>query len=217
MEQVPVDKYNIAWFRLAEYISRGEKERALGMYRLLAHSFNDLAFSQQLEGDILWSFNDTSATEKYQSAAHLYMQDNRLLQAAAVYETLYQLEPTTGAFLEKLINLYAQLDNKQKLNTYVYQRAHLLVNAGLKDQAQEFQACMASLVPDARALLCEYYVVCALQRELPVQVMQEIIERVAKEYVGTLTLENWAQFLEKLKIHGEQYYDFALSIAENYK
>ena len=61
MRHVPSDKYNIAWFRLAECVSRGEKERALGVYRLLAHSFGDEAFAHQLMGDLLLSFDDAQA------------------------------------------------------------------------------------------------------------------------------------------------------------
>ncbi len=58
MKQVPSGKYTIAWFKLAECVSRGEKERALGVYRLLSHSLDDSALVCQLEGDIFLSFND---------------------------------------------------------------------------------------------------------------------------------------------------------------
>jgi hypothetical protein len=37
MKQTQVDKHTIAWFKIAECVSRGEKERALGVYRLLSH------------------------------------------------------------------------------------------------------------------------------------------------------------------------------------
>src|SRR5437899_218534 len=92
MRYFPSDKYNVAWFKLAECVSRGEKERALGVYRLLAHSLNDSAFARQLQGDILLSFNDVAgAVEHYRTAATLYQQDERLLEAAAVYEHIVNL------------------------------------------------------------------------------------------------------------------------------
>lgn len=125
MEQVHVDKYNIAWFRLAEYISRGEKERALGMYRLLCHSFDDAAFARQLEGDILLSFNDRAATEKYYEAAQLYQQDKRMLQAAAIYENLHRLAPNSAVYIEHLVNVYSHLDNKTKIVAYSQRLADL--------------------------------------------------------------------------------------------
>src|SRR3990172_10433854 len=78
MRQVPAEKYNIAWFKLAEFVARGEKERALGIYRLLIHSFDDKAFSYQLEGDLLSAFNDESARDKYLSAAQLYHKEGRI-------------------------------------------------------------------------------------------------------------------------------------------
>src|SRR5665647_217414 len=100
MKQVPPDKYTIAWFKLAEYVARGEKERALGVYRLLCYSFDDKAFACQLEGDILWSFNDRSASDKYFQAAQLYMADAKNLQAAAVYEHLVTLNPGCLEYVE---------------------------------------------------------------------------------------------------------------------
>jgi len=66
MKQTQFDKHTIAWFKIAECVSRGEKERALGVYRLLSHSFNDNAVARQLEADIYLSF------EEYDAAIALY-------------------------------------------------------------------------------------------------------------------------------------------------
>ena len=93
MRQLPSDKYNVAWFKLAEFVGRGEKERALGLYRLLVHSFNDQALALQLEGDILLSFNDMNALEKYGSAALLYQERGRFIEAVAIYEHMIMLKP----------------------------------------------------------------------------------------------------------------------------
>ena len=68
MNQVVADKYNIAWFKLADCVARGEKERALGVFRLLSHSFDDPALARQLHGDLLLSFRDERAQEKYEEA-----------------------------------------------------------------------------------------------------------------------------------------------------
>ena len=120
MKQVPIDKYNIAWFRLAEYVSRGEKERALGMYRLLSHSFDDQAFACQLEGDILWSFNDNlGAADKYYQAAQLYQEDKRMLQAAAVYEHLIALRPDSFEYVCSLVDVYSACDDGRLLQMYL--------------------------------------------------------------------------------------------------
>jgi len=119
MNQVVADKYNIAWFKLADCVARGEKERALGVFRLLSHSFDDPALARQLHGDLLLSFRDERAQEKYEEAALLYEDDNRLLEAAAVYEHLVSLKPEYILYREKLIQLYQLLSITSKVQEYV--------------------------------------------------------------------------------------------------
>jgi len=110
MKHVPQDKYNVAWFTLAECVSRGEKVRALGVYRLLSHSIEDIAFRRQLEADILLAFQDKDdAIAKYKDAANLYKKGGKCLEAVAVYEHLRQLEPAELEYITYLVELYAQL------------------------------------------------------------------------------------------------------------
>jgi len=95
MKPVSPDKYSVAWFKLAECVVRGEQERAFGVYRLLSHSFEDKAFAQQLAGDLYLAFqNNQAAVQKYEQAAHLYKQDGRLCEAAAVYDHLSTIDPS---------------------------------------------------------------------------------------------------------------------------
>ena len=75
MKQAVSNKYNIAWFKLADCVSRGEKERAFGVYRLLSHSLDDQALARQLEGDLLLAFQDDGAVDKYREAVNLYKQE----------------------------------------------------------------------------------------------------------------------------------------------
>ena len=121
MKQLPSEKYNVAWFKLADYIARGEKERALGVYRLLAHSFDDPALARQLHADILLSFKDERAQEAYQEAAVLYRERNRLIEAAAVYEHLVTLDPSNLFYRTEIIELYQQLGIAAKVSRYLYQ------------------------------------------------------------------------------------------------
>jgi len=137
MKQIPIDKYNIAWFKLAEYVSRGEKERALGVYRLLSHSFDDAAFALQLEGDILWSFNDRGAIDKYYEAAQLYKKDARVLQAAAVYEHLVTLHPDSIVCLLHLVDLYVILDAKSKVASNLAVLAELVLGLVAQKKASQ--------------------------------------------------------------------------------
>jgi tetratricopeptide (TPR) repeat protein len=101
------DKYTIAWFKIAECVSRGEKERALGVYRLLSHSFNDDAVARQLEADIyLLCGEQERAIELYRQATELYEKSNRFLESAAIYEHLMMLLPKDIQVRNKLLHLY---------------------------------------------------------------------------------------------------------------
>ena len=105
---------SVAWFKLAELISRGEKEKALNLYRLLSHSFEERAYSLQIEGDILWSFEDKDALERYKSAAFLYKKEKNLVSAAAIYEHLLTLDTDNVENLSHLLKLYVQLNWEEK-------------------------------------------------------------------------------------------------------
>ena len=109
MKQLPSDKYNVAWFKLAEFVTRGEKERALAMYRLLSHSLGDPALSLQLEGDLLMSFGDEDAEKKYSRAVSLYKRDERTIEAVSVYEHLIEISPDCEGYLLSLVDLYMKL------------------------------------------------------------------------------------------------------------
>lgn len=106
---------NIAWFRLAELISRGEKEKALSLYRLLSHSFENKAYSLQLEADILRAFDENGvAVEKYRQAAYLYKKERQFAAAIAVYEHLLTLHPHDYGYIANLLEFYIRLDWLEK-------------------------------------------------------------------------------------------------------
>ncbi|UNE35469.1 hypothetical protein KG892_00350 [Vermiphilus pyriformis] len=93
------EKHILAWFTLAECVARNEKERALGMYKLLSHSIEDPAYSALLEADLRLSFGDTQyAYEKYAQAVQLYAQSGRVQQAQGVYDHLHQLDNHTDRY-----------------------------------------------------------------------------------------------------------------------
>src|SRR5437868_9211237 len=94
MKQTQGDKHMIAWFKIAECVSRGEKERALGVYRLLSHSFNDSAVAHQLQADIYLSFDEKDqAIHLYHQAMEQYTKSHRFLEAVAVGEHLAVMCP----------------------------------------------------------------------------------------------------------------------------
>lgn len=113
MRYTPNDKYTIAWFKLAECVAKGEKEKAFGVYRLLKHSFDDQAYAHQLEGDLLDAFQDSRAVEKYAEAAHLYRQNGRLKEAAKLYYDLIFLAAHDMAYITKWLELHNGNKNKE--------------------------------------------------------------------------------------------------------
>ena len=116
MKQVEAEKYNIAWFKLAECIARREKERALGVYRLLSHSFDNTALVHQLQGDILLAFGEVApAIEQYAKAGELYEEQEQIMQAATVYDQIVALDPEHEQILNKLVDLYLKVQHHERM------------------------------------------------------------------------------------------------------
>lgn len=118
MRQLEKEKTtSLAWFKLAEVVARGEKERALNMYRLLSHSIANTALRFQLEGDLLLIFHDENAFQCYQKAAQLYKNNNELSQAAMLYDLLSFHAPSIYQYRRELLSAHVQLGNDEKVKT----------------------------------------------------------------------------------------------------
>ncbi len=115
MKQVSPEKMSLAWFKLAEFVIRGEKERALSIYRLLAHSIQSAALVAQLEGDIFLAFNDERAFDSYRRAGWLYQQSGDDVQAIFTYECLCDLADRADDVLMILISLYQKRKDEKKI------------------------------------------------------------------------------------------------------
>ncbi len=153
MRYVPSDKYTIAWFKLAECVAKGEKEKAFGVYRLLMHSLEDQAYAYQLEGDLLDAFQDERAIEKYAHAAHLYQTNNRAKEAIALYKELIYKAPQDNRYLSRLIDLYKNHKSPHVGTTKLIALADELIEKNMSLQtvmvvdALQGVANIASLVP----------------------------------------------------------------------
>jgi hypothetical protein len=121
------DTYSVAWFRLAECISRREKERALGVYRLLSHSFENRAIKYQLEGDILLAFDDRlQAVDRYEKAAQAYLEQQEFSQAAAVYDHLFFISGKQS-YVETVIALYAERKDAARVVRYLHHACQIML------------------------------------------------------------------------------------------
>lgn len=214
MRQLPADKYNVAWFKLAEFVARGEKERALGMYRLLVHSFNDKALAYQLEGDILLSFKDTAAIEKYNAAALLYQKEQRLIEAAAIYEHIVTLLPNSEHYLNILIELYEVIPNDLRLVDVITTTTHMYV------KNNDFEKSVSLLEKFEPKLglkkLVSLYQTAALamaqHRTIVNQItVQIVLEKTIKGLIEHADEKNLQNFLVMLKAIDESMYEQAYS------
>lgn len=118
MEGMPLKKSSVAWFKLAECVERGDRERALDLYRLLTHSHDSKAFMKKLEADIMVAFDFDQALKEYIQAAHWYLENNQLSEAAFIYEQIVVLSPSTLEYVERLVDLYAMIGREDKQKHY---------------------------------------------------------------------------------------------------
>lgn len=164
MPQLVSEKFNVAWFKLAEFVTRKEKERALALYRLLVHSVLDTALILQLEGDLLLSFKDEKAIELYKRAALLYEESGRYLEAVLLYQHCLKVTSQHVELLEKIFQLYSKLkDDAKKVRTAIH-LIKLLVERKESNKIRDFFA-QITLPPLSLALVHEAYLVSLLQRE----------------------------------------------------
>ncbi|KKP35507.1 MAG: hypothetical protein UR26_C0004G0054 [candidate division TM6 bacterium GW2011_GWF2_32_72] len=208
MKQFPSEKYNIAWFKLAEFVGRGEKERALGIYRLLAHSLDDNALTAQLQGDLLLSFEDSEAISWYERAAQLYKESGRLIESAAVYEHLCVLKCDEANYYIELIEIY-----KQKcLLDSAYAIMHNLFE--LWRCTECFEKCV-DLLADMESLsisadLAEYYQKLIFSWVQQPNFSKEIVLSLAQKAIDGFTLSNneklLQRFLSTLETKNENFY-----------
>lgn len=176
------DKYAVAWFKIADYVSRGERERALGVYRLLSHSFNDAAIAHQLEGDIYFAFHDfDKAISLYYQAAHLYKKSKRFLEAAAVYEHLVMLKEDTDLY-HILIDLYILLGITVKIQKY---GVLLVMHYAHQHQWKTLDDLFDMLSDQCAAIRSSLYctlIVALKEMEEPVNRIQEYSEKAIKDF-----------------------------------
>lgn len=137
MKHVISDKYSIAWFKLAQCIAKGERERAMGIYRLLSHSIDNSAYAKQLEADIYLYFQDSSsAIAKYKEAAALYSASGAYIQAMALYEQCLALNQNDLSTHQEIFAHARMIGDREKI---VVQSIHLineLCKRGFLDQAE---------------------------------------------------------------------------------
>jgi tetratricopeptide (TPR) repeat protein len=162
MKTLVSESYTIAWFKIADFVARGEKERALNVYRLLMHSVSEPAISYQLEGDILLAFDDDAAIDRYHVAANLYKRSGKMKQAISVYEHV-ALFKEDAKILEALLDTYVAVGNKNGILESFARLSKVCLQQQQQDLVVEFLHRYSFLVDDiTQALLHARFVRCLL-------------------------------------------------------
>lgn len=204
MAQLRADKYNIAWFKLAEFVVRGEKERALGVYRLLVHSLPDEAFAAQLEGDLLLAFHDERAIDAYLRAALHYEKSNRLAQAAAVYENLIGLQPMVLEHRVRVVQLYALLAHHSKLEQWMNELFALSLKQSKGDYGHHILDALP-LSKEQQTKFHDYFIMKWLTAGYDNQeALKELVRHALEGYIDHHNSAELAHFIARLEAMDEK-------------
>ncbi len=207
MRHVPYDdKHTIAWFKLAEFVSRGEKERALGIYKLLVLSIDDPAFAFKLEGDILYSFRDEVAIEKYLKAANIYQKEERFTEAVAVYENLITINPDSQEYLKSLIELYKKLNCIPKVIFNLKRLFLLKIKANEISNSLELLQNLETFSQENFGHLYEQMSFALLQNNQEKQTILKYLQKTVDDYFLTNDKNSLQKFLSKLENTDQKFY-----------
>lgn len=218
MKQGMSDKITIAWFKIAEFVTRGQKERALGILRLLAHSLDDSALTSQLEGDVLLSFNDLSCEHKYQDAAEKYLKSERMQQAIAVYEHLVSLVPHQYIYREQLLYLYTHTKN---IRAWARHAKMMLIEYIKKFDYQQINHLVAYARTQSNVHMLVEIVLFAMadlmqnngqHKDLYKQVFQHILEQTTQELLERGDDESVAQLCNTVQVLDMDLHQFVLQL-----
>jgi hypothetical protein len=111
----------IAWFKLAEFVDRKEKEKALMLYNLLSKSLNNQSFSLTLLGTIYNYFEEPHESKKYLDKALELEQELSLEIIIAIKEYLiFNKLNQNPEFIKRLVQDYKiYYNNKTMIKTKI--------------------------------------------------------------------------------------------------
>ena len=106
----------IAWFKLAEFVDRKEKEKAIILYNLLSKSLNNNSFSLTLLGTIYKYFDDPEEAKKKLYIALELDQETSIENKIAIKEYLIKNTVNHKAeFIEALVHDYKIYYNNENI------------------------------------------------------------------------------------------------------
>lgn len=215
-----VEKKTIAWFTLAECVSRGERERAFGVYRLLSHSLDDRALAFQLEGDLLCAFSmPTEAIERYEKAMRVYKQSGKHLEAVAVCEHMRTLEPKNLHYMHYALELYSALQFEERVADLLVLLVTMYSAQGSFDAACNAAVAVQELHNYGKQGFCYERVVAALAQidNIPIHVRVLYAQKTITAYLQHGAQEHITQFLGNLSARDQEAYQAALKFLKEHQ
>lgn len=205
MKTFASESYTIAWFKIADFVARGEKERALHMYPLLMHSIAEPAIAYQLEGDILLAFDDMASLTCYNKAVDLYKKSGKFRQAIGVYEHVHGFVQDEK-ILKELLDLYVLCDDVAGFCTTFLKLAKFYVDHGYFPILFDFvQSCQMVMPIKFFTLLHAYYIRCVIRYGLSNDGLSEKIEYCLELFLASSAQDSnldkeFQRFLLEIKI-----------------
>lgn len=208
-----VGEKSVAWFKLAECIGRGEKERALSLYRLLTYSFQDQAFIKKLEADIIATFDKELAAKEFMHAAHLYHTRGDSKEAMFIYELLSDFFPEKTEYIECLIDLAKNNNYKDGLIEYERRACELFLQEGKCAKASELlHGLKGQLDGKQYAYLTQLFVCKALEYTWTHhQLITHYLHETLATYVRFSLDRELQQFMASLQVINQVWYQDAMS------
>ncbi|HTM06040.1 MAG TPA: hypothetical protein VL201_02265 [Patescibacteria group bacterium] len=210
--------YSIAWFKIADCVMRGEKERALGVHRLLAHSLGDHALASQLEGDIMFACGDIEhALQAYNNAAEKYSALQRYEQAAGVYEHMLLLKSADSLLYNALLRVYSAAGIMQHVVRTTVLYVEFLKNSTdtvlMKKVVEEV---MPILNVSLQAVLARQLLELDFLETTELVLFQKYLVAVAiKAYNESSDRVKMQDFIEYLKQYKPQLVQYAINYSKN--
>ncbi|MFS8507366.1 MAG: hypothetical protein LVQ75_04750 [Candidatus Babeliales bacterium] len=192
---------NVAWFKLAEFIRRGEKERALSLYRLLTHSLPDKSFLKKLEADIWFVFDIQQAQLLYEHAANLYKQDGKIMQSLLIFEKLAYQFPKNFQYQQTIIEFCKELQLFEKMLLWQLEHCTLLLEQGSLEKAKNIFITLEHQLKDAQIFLFHrLFVIAALKNQYAEQkTIEQSLYKAIDGLLRTGAQQETQQFLSTVQ------------------
>jgi len=219
MKQLPSERSSIAWFKLAEYVGRGDRERAFGLYRLLVHSVDDQPFLKKLEADIWSAFDIYKSQELYEQAAHLYKNAGNFSESLLIYELLTAHFPENLFYVEQAIVLCDELGLEKKKQEFNKRQCHALLSLGRVEKSlKAFQTLEKNIRSMDVLQFHKEWVIAALTHHYSEQeTIKIILQKVLDGYLRMAADTELSVFLVTIKQLNPVWYKDAFGYCESQK